>query len=328
MLERLNEKAPQERWKKHRVFAVDGSRIALPHATEILSHFPANNTHYPKGLLVTGTDVMTGVIRVATVAEEFSSERDLLVKISDDFKAGDLLLLDRGFEGFETWSALDKKGLKFVCRVRTAGCYSRGVNALLKSGAREKIYEIGDGADRLTIRYVRAGTDFRGRAIVLATNLLEKKSYTSKEIRQIYQYRWKVETAYYRVKELLNLEKFHAKTLNGVLQEIWANLFVLSMTSILSHQAKAALKTGTQKVISFKNALEVLASNLHFFVCCRSVGSRRWAKLIMGHVEAITFTHQPGRKNPRLSKQPHTTWVNARKNKTTDNFKKRKGWLL
>jgi hypothetical protein len=327
LLNRLNEVAPRAEWKGHRVFGVDGSRICLPHTPEILAKFPLNiKTHYPKGLLVTATDVLTGVVKAATLDHEYASERELLLRLCDALEPGDLALLDRGFEGADTWSALEKRGLKFICRARAAGNMSIPIKRFLNSRTRERVCELEDTSGaRFKVRLIRLPRDRKGHPIVLVTNLIEEK-YRRREISKIYMHRWRVETAYYRVKELMALEKFHAKTLNGVLQEIWANLFVLSLTSGLTYLANQAKQYWELKVANFKNALEVVAMNIHYFISNRHSKSRRWSRLIRGHIEAVTIVRQPRRKNPRISKQPGTSWIYGMKNAAIDRYNRRKGW--
>ncbi|MGE0634586.1 MAG: IS4 family transposase [Pseudobdellovibrionaceae bacterium] len=327
LLERLNEKAPEERWNGLRVFAVDGSRITLPHAKEVLKKFVANNnTHYPKGLLVCATNVLTGVVRSASISEEYGSERAALIKLSESFRDNDLLLLDRGFEGFETWKSLNERGIKFICRARSAGALSHEVREFVESGKKESVVELNQNDKALQVRLIRGRNDYKGRPLVLVTNLLDTKKFKTKEIRKTYLKRWKIETSYYRVKELMSLENFHAKTLNGVLQEIWANLFVLSMTLMLAWRASQNLPDqNDRRRINFKNALECVSVNIHFFVRAKIKGIRRWAKVIMESIKAITFVHQPGRKNARISKQPMSTWIGSRKNRCTERYKKKRG---
>ena len=75
LLEKLNESSPKPTWKGHRVFAVDGTRVNLPHSKDVLQSFPQQQSHFPKGLLVTAMDVFTGIVHSANLDKGFSSER-------------------------------------------------------------------------------------------------------------------------------------------------------------------------------------------------------------------------------------------------------------
>lgn len=149
-----------------------------------------------------------------------------------------------------------------------------------------------------------------------------RNGYPEHEIKKIYLRRWKVETMYYRVKEVLKLEKFHAKTVNGMLQEIWANLVVLSLTALLRSNAKTIKGSP-----SFKGSIEVVRRHFYLFVTSKiNTQLTKPSRLITSMLEQIRRIRcekQKGRKNPRISKQPRTTWANGVKNKLKEKYIKR-----
>lgn len=273
---------------------------------------------------MTAVDVLKGVVCGTHLASSYASERGQLEEMSSDLKPRDLLLLDRGYDGFRTWASLAQRQLQFISRTRPA--VSSQSKEFLKSGLKEQQVELIQGDEKLMVRYIRAGQDYLGQPFVLVTNLTDKKRYSRAEIIRTYKLRWKIETSYFRLKEQLKVEKFHGRTLNSVKQEIWAGLLVLSMASELAFKAQAELNGAHLKYVSIKNAIEVISTNLAYFIW-QFWRWRKWLRALIDQIKSITYTHQPGRKNPRISKQPHTTWVRGRKNKCTERFKKKRGYL-
>lgn len=330
LLDELNRSSKQITWKGHRVRACDGSYLTLPATKELLEHFPRSEheqsrTHYPKALLVVATDILTGIPTTAKLGQDYASERALLTSMLDDFEVGDIMLMDRGFEGIDHLYELERRGQRFITRLRTAGSCSQSVQALLRSGKRSVVTSVTTKTgETYSVRLVRRGRDRNGLPIVLCTNLLDKHRYTSKAIFGLYLRRWEIETMYYRVKQLFCMEKFYARSLNGVLQEVWANLFILGLTSFAINESAQA---SAMSAPNFKNASEVIRRHLHYAISIKL--SRRQAvkraREILEQIAAITCRKQAGRKNPRISKQPSVKWNVHRplaKNRPTQRYQK------
>lgn len=314
LLDELNRASKPGTWKGHRVRACDGSYLTLPASEEIMEHFPRrecvqNRTHYPKALVVVATDILTGVPSTAKLGSgERDSERELLVSMLDDFEVGDIMLMDRGYEGIDHLYELEKRGQKFITRMRSGGSCSRAVKTLLQSGKKSIVTSIKTATGEVyTVRLLRKGQDRNGLAIVLCTNLVDKAKYSDKELFSLYLKRWEIETMYYRVKQLFCMEKFYARSLNGVLQEIWANLFTLGLVSFV---VNASMKKASLSAPNFKNASEVVRRHLHLAISLK-IGRRRamkYAKEMVEQIASITCQKQMGRRNPRISKQPTIKW--------------------
>lgn len=99
-----------------RVLAVDGSRMVLPNHPSVVEEFGVHKFG-PKAdserSLVLGSmlyDVLNQITIDAQIAPYASSERDLLEAHLDKVKAGDLLLLDRGYPCFWLLFLLKARG--------------------------------------------------------------------------------------------------------------------------------------------------------------------------------------------------------------------------
>jgi len=146
---------------------------------------------------------------------------------------------------------------------------------------------------------------------VFVTHLIAKEKYPRKEIIERYQKRWTCETLFNRVKNLLKLESFHAKTYNGVMQEIFANLLNLSL-------AAAAVNTVIQEdkmdptieKTNFKNATEVVKRHLQKIIDQTSSKQKpsEVRDQILREVRAVKYKTRPNRSHPRVSMQPNQGW--------------------
>lgn len=331
------------RFKGHVTRAVDGTSFFTPRTEELLMYFSPRNTraeeeetHYPYGLLVAAVNVFTGQPVAGVVTDYKASERDGLRTLITKFSEGDLTLLDRGLGGIEIYlDFLDHKQF-FVHRIKTSGdTLPDYVRAFLDSGKRDALVELTIW-DRLAkqerktfIRLIRGPKDNEGKPIAFATNLLDKQMYSRADLLALYRKRWGAETLYDRVKNLLQLEKFHARSYNGIMQEIFANFVVLALAAMLSAAVIDQQKLDPKiEVPSFKNATEVVRAHLSAIVDHRIRGltPKKLVEAMLREVARIKHRKQPGRSYPRVSRQPIQSW-NLKKSAKIRNFEEQKSAL-
>ncbi len=312
LLDELNRASEPKLWKGHKVRAADGTYLSLPASKDILELFPRrvceqNRSHYPKALLVVATDVLNGIPSTARIcSSELGDERTLLKAMLDEFEGGDILLLDRGYEGADLLYEIHRRGQYFVARVRSGNSCSNAVKSLLGSSKKSIIVQLQtQSGESYPVRLIKRGRDRKGLPIIVATNLIAS-NYSKREIFELYLRRWKIETMYLRVKNLFALERFYSKSINGVMQEIWANLFILGLTAYVSGAASESVG----RTANFKNAAEVVRRFFHYAVstCLTPRQASKAARTMIAQIESCYCCKQPGRKNVRISKQPGNKW--------------------
>ncbi len=85
-----------------------------------------------------------------------------------------------------------------------------------------------------------------GKLEVLATSLLDEAAYPAAAFLELYRRRWAVETYYGFLKGRLDLENFTGLTVEAVLQDIHAAVFLSNLESVVAREAEAQLpKNGT-----------------------------------------------------------------------------------
>ncbi len=309
----------------HVTHAIDGTCFFTPRTEDLLAHFSVRNsnmeggdTHYPYGLCVTAVNVFTNQPVAAIVDDYKTSERELMSKMISKFNKGDLSLLDRGLGGKGIYFEFQRLGQYFIHRTKTSGDAVAGyVKVFLDSKEPEKTITLkmtdksSNDKKKIELRLIRGPKDSKGKVIVFVTNLFRKNRYDRKEIMALYEKRWNVETLYNRVKNLLNLEQFRAKTYNGIMQEIFANLLVLSLASIAITSVVEKEEIDTASTLpNFKNAISVIQRHLISIIDRKVTGksSKSITRAILKEVGHIFYPIRPGRRYPRVSKQPMKKW--------------------
>lgn len=309
----------------HVTRAIDGTSFFTSASPELLEHFSRRKTrseegetHYPYGLCVTAINVFTDQPVAAVVDDYRVSERELLKRMIAKFDRGDLALLDRGLGGAQIYLEFDAHNQFYIHRAKTTGDRVAGYIAqFLASGKDQKStkIQVKDEASgrivKLKLRLILGPIDSEGKPILFVTNLRGKNRYPRASIIELYTRRWCVETMYNRVKNLLNLENFHARTYNGVMQEIFSNLLVLSLAAAASSCAIDERGMNPEETRpNFKNATEVVRRHLFSNIDHKIVGlgPKKLLRQIIEEVAAVTYTIRPGRSYPRVSMQPIQSW--------------------
>jgi hypothetical protein len=329
------------KFKGHVTRAVDGTSFYVPLTDDLLEHFSQRNTkseegktHYPYGLCVTAVNVFTGQPVAASVDDYRTSERDLLKRLMAGFSRGDLSLLDRGLGGKEVYFEYHCQGQYFIHRSKTTGeRVASYIQEFLESGRKQKeirLTTIDKASSRklkMKLRLILGPIDSEGKPIVFVTNLINKTKYRRIDIILLYRRRWGAETLYNRVKNLLCLEKFHAKSYNGIMQEIFANLLALSLAAVAVGAVVQEDKLDPEvELPNFKNATEVVRRHLFTIIDERITGqkSKSVVKQILKEVRAVMYKVRPNRSYARVSMQPIQSW-NLKKSAKLKAFAERKG---
>lgn len=328
------------KFQGHVTRAIDGTSFYTPRSPDLLSHFTPRRTradeqetHYPYGMCVAAINVFTGQPVGAVIEDYRASERSGLKRLIAGFSRGDLALLDRGLGGAQVYLEFQRREQVFIHRVTAAGgSVAKYVQKFLSSGKKQCLFTLPVKGEKpgeripVRLRILLGPLDQDGSPLVFITNLLDKKRYKRNAILKLYQKRWTVETLYGRVKHLLHLEKFHSRSHNGVMQEIFASLLILSLTAAavcaVIDQDEMDIETESP---SFKAAAEVIRRHLFSIIDHRIVGTKpkKLLKQVLTEVRAVMHPVRPGRSYPRVSMQPIKSW-NLKKSAKLNAFKNQK----
>jgi hypothetical protein len=215
-------------WRNLRVYATDGDQYELPRTEDILDNgyrgYPCAKdmeTHYPRMYVVHCYDVLGGVTKKFCYSNK-NEEVALAIEMAIGLESKSLTLYDRLFLGKDLIRAHQSSKSFFVARCKD-GVTFREVVEFTNSEKRNARFEF-EGETIELIKIIHPKT---GEVAVYATNL-PRSRFRNLEIADLYALRWEVETANRDVTHTIKLEQWHSRSLNGILQELFAGLWLMN----------------------------------------------------------------------------------------------------
>ena len=304
----------RHRWRGLRVFAVDGSRANVQRSEALWERYGGDSKGgCPQVLLSTLFDVVSKVPHDVAVAPYGSDERQLLLGHLDRLRAGDLLVLDRGYPSFEVLCHLEGRGLDFAMRVRTQSGFP-AVTRFVESGRRDGRIEITVPQDYrmkdvppVSVRAVRI--ERRGAEPMVVLTSLPRRRFPIKAIRELYAMRWRIESYYQVVKGgYFGQGQFHAKTPDGVEQEVYAQALLVALSRHLMAGASATHAVPYEEV-GEKAALLAVADDLtRLLLTQRPADAAALLEHLLDRIARHRVKPRPGRSYPRRSFKPASKW--------------------
>ena len=253
-----------ERWRGHRLLAVDSSLMRLPRSQAVGEKFgwvQCANHHgpqerYPQGRVSVLYDVLNQLAHDSRLVASTQAETELAHAHLARVAPGDVVLNDRGYTGYTWLVAVRAVGAHFVSRcsrgsfaavqklfARDEADVSLEVSLSAPSDARAQCRAQGWPLElRVRLVTVRLST---GELEVLATSLLDPVAYPTAELGAVYWRRWGHETYYGRLKGRLDLEHCGGLTVEAVEQDFQATVLLANIESILVEPAQAELSART-----------------------------------------------------------------------------------
>jgi hypothetical protein len=268
--------APGAWWRGLRLVSLDGTTLDAQDELANWQRFGGPATKTPDGrrlrgafpqvrllaLAECGTRALVAAVHGSYSTGEKTLARQLLGRLSD----GMLCLADRNFACWELWHDAAATGAQLLWRIGAS--FSLPAGEVLGDGtylsrlkAPRRLRR--DGAEDITVRVVEYRLeDERGNVtetFTLVTTLLDPASAPARELAELYQARWEIETALGSLKTQLKGAGIvlRSKTPDGVIQEVWALLCAChAVRELIS--AAAALARQDPLRICFVNALDVV----------------------------------------------------------------------
>lgn len=239
-------------WNGMRTLAVDGTRMLLPNHPSVIEEFGQHQfgpkADSPRSLAMGSLlyDVFNQITIDSKIAPWSSGERDLLVEHLDKVKAGDLLLLDRGYPCFWLLFLLKAKEIEFCVRLKEnwwllvkdfteSGEKERIVSFSLPKKDRKKLAAFPHMIDTTILcRLIKVELE-TGEKEILCTSLTDAEKYVYDDFEQLYHFRWNEEEAYKLLKSRIEVENFSGKTAKAVKQDFFAKVFLMTLCAAYAH---------------------------------------------------------------------------------------------
>ena len=288
-------------FKGYRLIAIDGSTIPISydefdsetyranHGTEIKGYNAFHMTAAYDLFEHTYDDV---IIQGEGVCNENSAFNDLVDRYKNKYKA--IFIGDRGFESLNSFVHVMKSGNKFLIRVKDIhsatsvaksfglpeGEFDMDVSRILtrrntnEIKAHLEIYKFMPKNQRFDFfEEDNKFFDFKCRVVrfkisedtyeTIFTNL-DREDFPSEIIKELYNFRWGVETSFRELKYAIGLNAFHAKKRNSIKQEIYARLILYNFSERVIRKIK--IKNLNKKYlyqVNFTRAFHILREFLN-----------------------------------------------------------------
>ena len=316
-----------KRWKGHRIFAVDGTKINLPRPLiEEGYRTPSRVAHYPQGL-VSCLYQLQSKIPVDFDLHAHENEREAALAHLKALSENDVVIYDRGYYSWELLRAHAERGLHPVFRIKRNSAF----DAFIAGRETEAIIGVAPGEN--TLRRLRlkhrcdAAAPCRLRLVkytagetlfVLGTTLLDCKTYPAQDLRDLYLGRWGIEELYKISKQLMTVQDFHGQSGRGVKQELYAHFILITLTRLFSNRGEDRIKasrpgdTKPAMQANFKNSLATVARNIEGLLLQQAAMLSETLTRIVATIAACRQRVRPNRSYPRRSRKPVGKWQPAR----------------
>ena len=236
------------RWFHFRLLAVDGSELNLPSSKELLNKFGCHHTNsigtkIPQARISFLCDVINHITIDAQIESFKVGEQQMFESHLNCIGKGDLLTADANYGHFRILKAISLRKSDFCIRMSQTSDF---IKKFLVSGETDVILEWhpSSGTIKNCKKYNIDSKPFKVRLVridlsdneteVLALSLLDQRSYSYDCIRNLYNSRWSVEEEIKKFMQRLVVEFFSSIKENGILQDFYANIFMLNLVSILA----------------------------------------------------------------------------------------------
>lgn len=229
-------------WNGYHLFAIDGSKIELPNSKSNFEFFgemfgyPDPNRRFTMGLGSIVYDVLDDYIVHASFQRYLASERSAALEHLHNLEdlniyQNSVVIFDRGYYSEDMFRYCVEH--QHLCLMRLKQNYniakkcSGDIITILPGNEKDR-------TEDTKIRVIEVILN-DGTKEYLATNLFD--SHISQQMfRELYFYRWPVETKYKELKSRLAIEEFSGATTTSVLQEFYINVLLSNLSSLIKNQ--------------------------------------------------------------------------------------------
>lgn len=308
-------------WNGFRVLAMDGTKKNLPDSPELREYFDApHQAHFPQMLTGVLFDVLAKIPLNYIRAPFYASERDLARELLQDLGPGDLLLVDRGYPGYEMFHAIIQQGVDFLARLPKDGLFKEAQEFLARGKrdgkitiyAPKKLRQAHPDTDfpPLTLRLLAVALPGAKETAVFITTLLDSKRHPRRALGNLYHYRWAEEEFFKTIKEHLRAEEFRGHRVQFIDQELLSTYLYYTLTRILMLEA-AQQQAIPVANLETKAALVAVARYLDRLLLAKSLPEcQELLRRCLAEISWRKYHPRPGRKFPRKSKSRYGKWAN------------------
>ena len=296
-------------WCGRPVFAIDGTKVNLPHELKKLKYKATHRgCFYPQALVTTLVRLKSNIpwhFIVSRHTNEICTVGEHLRQTPE----GAVIVCDRLYLCINVLKTFVACGREGVFRLRTGGTLKE-ITDFIASGCREQIITINRPKQDLLLRLRLVRYKVKGSWYYLATTLLDSNQYPIQSLKDLYHARWGIEETYKFIKQGLVVERFHSKTSAGIKQEIGTALLITVLCKLLCMHSK----TGRTKAhhhtpqASMGVAKQLLVASMPQLIRSSSSVQDRLIINIISQLKKQTHLSTPRRSFPRRSRKVINRW--------------------
>ncbi len=270
------------RYKGHRIFAIDGSCINLPkNSPELLKDFgtlgKTNTAIRARASIL--CDVLDGVVVHAEFESIHTDERSLALKhvaFFDEFASStDVIIFDRGYPSHELIAEFESKKWKYIMRI------PKGFNYHIDNSPESDFTQVFYfRKQKYFVRVIKIQLP-SGEIEQLITNL-SIEAFNHEDFMALYFLRWPIEIKYNTVKNKLFLETFSGKTTISVKQDFYSTMYLSNLVTFAKLESDEIIDKEQQgKSLKYKYQtnenilIGILKNELILAILCQSQKKRR-----------------------------------------------------
>jgi hypothetical protein len=213
-----------------------------------------------KNTMLEGTSLMPVLIRFNAAAD---NDQQFLKYI--DLPRGSYLTFDKGYNNYKHFATFIENGIHFITRQKDNAVYTpvaeailtdKTPDAVLKDETIQQTYKDEKGKEQtLQLRRI-AWWDAKGKRVYeFITSNFELDAAT---IAAIYQYRWRIELFFKKLKQNFPLQYFVGDNQNAIEIQIWCALIAVLLLTVIHDRNKSK--------ISFSNVTTLLRIHLAGYI--------------------------------------------------------------
>lgn len=300
-----------ETWDGYRIFAIDGSDVAVDHNKNNAAEFGLktnNHSSYPMARLSALYDITNDLIvdvqfTGISVGEREHAHRLLSSKaLTTSKKYKNLIIFDRGYPSRALIHELEDKGLSYLIR-----CSHSFLSCVNECPDGDHVVEDNYKGRSTQLRVIKDTTD--NEPHIFVSNLFGG-AQGAEYHQNLYHRRWEIETKYGELKTRMRLENFSGKNPQAIRQELYAALFISNLSSLVKSLAETEIE---EKLASSRHQYQLNRSFIIGKVCqyvkhlsFLSNSKKKFAMLII-RIQTMRSIIRPGRHFKRISGHHGTT---------------------
>lgn len=313
-------------WHQLRVKVIDGTTLSLPDTAKHQRAYPQPGAQqpgcgFPVLKLVGVFSLATGALLDYAKGNKHQHELNLLQKLLDQFKAGDLVLGDRGFNSYTLLALLLLRGAQSLFRLHQRRPADLRQGKRLGRHDRLMVWRkpwlwqrprylpqaiwkrIPAQLSVRVVRFTLAVPGFRARSVTLVTTLLDPVAYPAPELARLYARRWHIELWFRDLKTSMGMETLRCKSPAMAHKELEMFFIAYNLIRTLMAQAGALHEVPLER-LSFKGTIDSVRQFSLALAQARSRSKHQQlrAKLLQA-IAGDPVPDRPGRREPRALKR-------------------------